>query len=325
MRWDHCSLVVSEAISYTEDTTPLAAFLKAFTSSDPATRGWDMSVNGLVLDPEAVEIRAKIAPLLGTLSPERQAKFTMALQKFRVPHLEGAGFYTCYASVDPDYLTAELISRATRCWVVYVKDDNDGPGRLAYYKRAWRLHGVNLEQEGAVLAVLRRRGVEHIPTLMGHGDLPGKWQRTLLGTDLGIAKKPWARRRVIKQIRTHQHYQLLVEEVGMPLKDYDCSKTLAQAVFDALNCESARATTLHSQVLNVCPAAHQGFTKAKYMHRDISDGNILIYNGRGVLADWEFAKKVGDDGRVLYQARAKERTGTWTFVSIHFRHPVRFN
>lgn len=33
--------------------------------------------------------------------------------------------------------------------------------------------------------------------------------------------------------------------------------------------------------------------KRGYIHRDISAGNILIYNGRAKLADLEFAKEYG--------------------------------
>ncbi|KAF5367810.1 hypothetical protein D9757_010322 [Collybiopsis confluens] len=45
--------------------------------------------------------------------------------------------------------------------------------------------------------------------------------------------------------------------------------------------------------------------------RDISIRNIVLCNGEGYLIDWERAKELTD-----MEARAKERTGTWEFMSI---------
>ena len=36
--------------------------------------------------------------------------------------------------------------------------------------------------------------------------------------------------------------------------------------------------------------------KHGYVHRDISEGNIYIHEGRGIVADFEFAKIIGDGG-----------------------------
>jgi serine/threonine protein kinase len=49
------------------------------------------------------------------------------------------------------------------------------------------------------------------------------------------------------------------------------------------------------------PTAHKGAyenVNVRLLHRDISSGNILIGpDGRGLLIDWEFAKKVTDAPR----------------------------
>jgi hypothetical protein len=63
------------------------------------------------------------------------------------------------------------------------------------------------------------------------------------------------------------------------------------------------------------------------MHCDISDGNILIYKGHGILVDWEFAQKVDEKGRVIIIKHNEggqpvsgghliHRAGTWFFVGV---------
>jgi hypothetical protein len=183
--------VVSEAIPYVTDPAPLLAFLKSFADADSKMRGWDMSVGPSVPEEEAVEIRAKIAGF-PDLSAERVANFQLALQVFNVQRAGGGGLTKCYASVNPDHLVGDLISRATRCWVVFIRDDDDGPGKLAYYKRTWRYVEDHLESEGDILQRLSDAGVRHLPTLLGHGDLEGGCQKTLLGAYPDVKNMPWA-------------------------------------------------------------------------------------------------------------------------------------
>ncbi|SJL15777.1 uncharacterized protein ARMOST_19282 [Armillaria ostoyae] len=68
----------------------------------------------------------------------------------------------------------------------------------------------------------------------------------------------------------------------------------------------------------------EAFTKCRFLHRDVSGGNILIVydkktpedttmaGGRGLLNDWDMAIQIAN----LVKARQAERTGTWQFMSI---------
>ena len=54
--------------------------------------------------------------------------------------------------------------------------------------------------------------------------------------------------------------------------------------------------------------AHQGAFNAGYIHRDISSGNVLLYENDqgiwcGMLTDWELSKKIGQ-----FKPRQIERT-----------------
>ena len=42
------------------------------------------------------------------------------------------------------------------------------------------------------------------------------------------------------------------------------------------------------------PVALDVLRRLGYVHRDVSPGNILLYEGRGILADMEYAKHQDD-------------------------------
>ncbi|TFK82476.1 hypothetical protein K466DRAFT_500245, partial [Polyporus arcularius HHB13444] len=108
--------------------------------------------------------------------------------------------------------------------------------------------------------------------------------------------------------RHYKHYRLVVEEVALPLSEFQSGKQLIQVVRD-------------------CVLAHfRATTDAKLLHCDISTGNLLIYpkimrvretdgtrKGRlrmkytGLLADWEMAKPIDQ--------RQPKHTGSWEFMS----------
>ncbi|KIM56430.1 hypothetical protein SCLCIDRAFT_80630, partial [Scleroderma citrinum Foug A] len=56
--------------------------------------------------------------------------------------------------------------------------------------------------------------------------------------------------------------------------------------------------------------AHKGAHKVGFLHRDLSPGNIIIFEGRGYLIDWDMAKPI----RVV-TPRWVAHTGTWQFMS----------
>ncbi|GJJ15669.1 hypothetical protein Clacol_009947 [Clathrus columnatus] len=76
-----------------------------------------------------------------------------------------------------------------------------------------------------------------------------------------------------KPLRKHRHYRLILKEIAIPL-------------------------------------THSAAFKAGILHRDISSGNIMIYNNGGLLIDWDLSKSTKDSG-----ARKSERTGTWRFIA----------
>ncbi|KAI0363442.1 hypothetical protein BV20DRAFT_144055 [Pilatotrama ljubarskyi] len=112
-------------------------------------------------------------------------------------------------------------------------------------------------------------------------------------------------------LRRHMHYRIVVEEVAMPLSEFQCGRQLIQVVLD-------------------CLIAHwDATTKAQILHRDVSGGNVLIlprlvYDAKtgktwlkwkGLLADWEMSKPI-DNKDEVWLPRQPPRTGTWQFLSV---------
>ncbi|KAI0739860.1 hypothetical protein C8Q80DRAFT_1200653 [Daedaleopsis nitida] len=115
-------------------------------------------------------------------------------------------------------------------------------------------------------------------------------------------------------LRRHRHYRLVVQEVALPLSEFQHGRQLVEVVRD-------------------CVIAHSKAFELGIMHRDISGGNILILpivvkvqSGvfivcTGVLADWEMSKPITTDDEPG-GPRQPERTATWQFMSVAIlNHP----
>ncbi|KAI0689367.1 hypothetical protein C8T65DRAFT_673012 [Cerioporus squamosus] len=119
----------------------------------------------------------------------------------------------------------------------------------------------------------------------------------------GLSRLPF---RSDSPLRRHKHYRLVVEEVALPLSEFQFGRQLVSVVKD-------------------CVVAHyHAYENLLILHRDISSGNVLIYprvfktksggfkiEYTGILADWEMAKET-----TVTDPRQPERTGTWQYMSV---------
>ncbi|KJA27032.1 hypothetical protein HYPSUDRAFT_198334 [Hypholoma sublateritium FD-334 SS-4] len=113
-------------------------------------------------------------------------------------------------------------------------------------------------------------------------------------TDALPHKTPYeAKRPVIYSPKVH--YRIAFQEVGVSLLSMAGSGRL-------------RISHVLQAMLDVTLAL-KFMAKRGYVHRDVSAGNVLMYNGRAKLADLEFAKVYGS-GQTSYV-----RTGTYSFMS----------
>ncbi|KAI0629045.1 kinase-like domain-containing protein, partial [Trametes polyzona] len=171
---------------------------------------------------------------------------------------------------------------------------------LVYLKDSWRVVHDDIKKEGDVLQTLNENKVPYVPTLAYHGDLG----QATLSQDLWRRYHPDVGPDARCPLKKHEHYRLVVEEIGKPLTDFESSKQLVFAMATALK-------------------AHETAYKLGILHRDVSAGNILLTHNPamgiyvGMLNDWELAKNVT---KTVPAARQPDRTvrstGTWQFLSV---------
>ncbi|KAF5370261.1 hypothetical protein D9757_012013 [Collybiopsis confluens] len=163
------------------------------------------------------------------------------------------------------------VGRATRCYSAY-DPESDG---LVLLKDCWR--NSKYEAEHLIYNKLHAAHVTHIPHALAGADVQGFLQSTEL------------------EPNGHQliHYRLVLDIVGMPITESTSTFAFTEAIRDALI------------------AHREAYDNANLLHRDISIGNIVIWQGQGYLIDWEQAKDINDNS-----ARTNSRTGTWQFLSV---------
>ncbi|KIJ10162.1 hypothetical protein PAXINDRAFT_172239 [Paxillus involutus ATCC 200175] len=307
IRWDPSAVVVTEQFDYNEKPEIMAKFFWQISHLPQALRGRDMSVVPAELEADVEErVRNNL-----NVKPETP------LFRYTVPGLNGY----CYGP-RPPYPPRSFIGRATRTlpvWFIpprptveqqHIKQETplkpeEAPAcdprwaieRAAYLKDCWRftssLHPMQPEDE--IYAMLHDANTPNIPQVVCGGDVGGHGSKTNIHE---LAGAPWLC--VKLKITPFVHYRLVLDVVGRPLTSFKCTKELVTGILGAMKA--------HWFAYNI----------VKLLHRDISPGNIILTDdGKGLLIDWELAKKVDENA-----PRRRERTGTWQFMSaVLLRNP----
>ncbi|KAI0333001.1 hypothetical protein GY45DRAFT_1359929 [Cubamyces sp. BRFM 1775] len=208
----------------------------------------------------------------------------------------------------PNFIAPGLVGRGTHGYVAHNVGDPKRP--FVYLKDCWRVIHGRSEQEDEILAYLNSKGVRYIPTLVCHGDVPGQetvtqtvWQRVNTSSEDECRVKNWK----------HQHYRLVVHEVGKPISEFSNGR----------------------QLVKECIFAHkEAYDKAMVIHRDISVGNLLmipvgkttkgdtIYRFLLTGSGWGLSKRTGDCDIAL--RHPDSRMGTWQYMSVNaLNDPLR--
>ncbi|EFI27583.1 other/FunK1 protein kinase [Coprinopsis cinerea okayama7 len=309
VRWDRAGLLFTNAFDYFDEPQKLGEFLWRYAQMDSVDRGHDPTVTRVVAkgdEDTLMDTRAKVSRKVEkvVVDDEIRKLFDETVSTHGPRHIlrvQGKKFLVG----KPHTYTTVLAGRGTRGYIAIDLDDPKGP--FVFLKDTWRVVGEGLDEEGKVLLDLNspdeqdQRGRKYIPTLVCHGDLEGRWQKTD-SQDFWLTRNPNSDQKC--PMRTHQHYRLVVKEVGLPISNFRNGREMVTLISHGV-------------------AAHGYGYKKGYMHRDISAGNLLIFvrqdvvNGQlkeerhGLLTDWELAKKLADKG-----PRQLERTGTWQFLAV---------
>ncbi|KAI0653515.1 hypothetical protein C8Q70DRAFT_1163787 [Cubamyces menziesii] len=300
-RIDHAGVVFSSKFNYKQEPAKLGQFFWRLAHASSEARGRDTTATYVSpSSPDGLEMLAWETKTLPTDDYTRQL-FVETLDRgwawWKLRVRDGDG-YKEFLVAKPAFAAPGVVGRATRGYVAYDKSNADRP--FVYLKDCWRVVHERSELEGDILATLNEHEVSNVPTVLCHGDV--QEQRT-------VSQDIWARLHPGKECRmkAHQHYRLVVNEVGLPLKKFPNGQDLVSVLIDCLE------------------AHEEAYTKANIIHRDISVGNILLIPWgehpkdkqpiyKGLLTDWELSKRTEYNE---LEARHPDRTGTWQFLSVN--------
>ncbi|KAH8917399.1 hypothetical protein BT69DRAFT_1354786 [Atractiella rhizophila] len=162
---------------------------------------------------------------------------------------------------------------------------------LVLLKDIWRK--MEYEKEGDALRKLNLANDLNVPTVLDDRDMDGSFQ---------MIAAPYR--------QAMQHYIQVTDKIGRPLSSFTSSWEMVNAVCDAIRAHEA------------------AWERTTILYRDISSGNILIYDlpstsddeprtSQGLLIDWEMAKV----GLSESFPRTPERTGTHQFLALELMGP----
>ncbi|KAI0767026.1 hypothetical protein C8Q74DRAFT_1203896, partial [Fomes fomentarius] len=304
VRIDRSGIFATERFNYVNDPdNKLPTFLRKYSELSRKQRGHDPTVErvkpGLAKRMrDTLTAAQKAAAASGDGDNHVLKLFGDSLKddypwwKLQV-HDEITGKIMSYAVAKPHFQAPGVRGRGTRGYVALPINSNGTLGdKFVYLKDAWRVKHEAIAKEGATLKYLNDNEILYVPTLLCHGDLPGQvTQAPDVWKDLHPGE--------VCPLKDHQHYRIVVKEVGKPLSEVECGSQLFKALYH-------------------CTRAHQAAYNVGIIHRDISAGNILLYKNekglwKGMLTDWELAKDITQTREV----RQPERTGTWQFMSAH--------
>ncbi|KAG1878998.1 hypothetical protein F4604DRAFT_1923685 [Suillus subluteus] len=284
IRWDREGAIVTSVINY--NTEPhLADFFHRYAQASPELRGVDTSVSPANAEEAALaRLRLKL--------PDSTRMF-----KVSIPVVDGSGMLTLIIP-QPVAYGIPPVGRGTRTCPAYdILND-----KVVMFKDSWRVTLPDVLPEGETYKLLKSHGVHNIATCVAFHDVPRSITQQITQT-FRFSRSAWAR--PMLKITLHTLHRLVLNIVGVKLVKFSSSHQLVQSIRDAL-------------------IAHKdAYELAKILHRDLSVGNIVVFEGVGILIDWDLAKLITIQG-----PRQRNRTGTWQFMSayltaqIHAVHTV---
>ncbi|KAI0776261.1 hypothetical protein BD413DRAFT_610932 [Trametes elegans] len=310
LRADQSGIFVTDKFDYRgEDGLILAGFFRSLGRASPARRGFDSTATRV--SPRSAEGKEMLRkgrdvgeddyvkqmfsdsldlhwPWWKLEVPDETAINSAPARPAAAPH---PGETRSYLVGKPYFQASGVIGRFTRGYVALDVTDPGRPVQFVFLKDAWHIVSDDIEKEGYVLETLKENKVNFTPTVLCHGDITG--QRS-------ISQDHWPKYHQGCELKTHQHYRLVVKEVCKPLDQFRNGSQLALAMW-------------------CCLKAHSQAYKLGIIHRDISAGNILLYrtedgHWQGMLNDWEMSITRAQQE---LEGRQAGRVGTWQFLSVN--------
>ncbi|KIM40750.1 hypothetical protein M413DRAFT_412875, partial [Hebeloma cylindrosporum] len=266
--WDPSGMVVTSLFDYTNQTDNyLAQFIWYYDNASPLTRGHDTSVEH-ISETQAYEfVGQEIAERVKARNPHHSHFCTM-----NIPDRENGEIQHLHLiSYPPPCHVSSSFERMTRTVQAFDLETKE----FVFVKDYWRDVTAEAEKEGDIYTLLEKHNVPNIAPF-GHGnDVQCKVR--FKDSEDSVLRPVYTRHKVRPGDKIQKHkrlkqwtlYRMSLKVIGESLKTFKSTKQLVTVIADAMEAHDA------------------AFFDAHILHRDISIGNILIHNGRGLLIDWD--------------------------------------
>ncbi|KAI0075208.1 hypothetical protein K474DRAFT_1600150, partial [Panus rudis PR-1116 ss-1] len=308
---DHAGAVASEAVNYVENPRVLAEFFWRYNHLSRVQRGFDPTVVPATpaerrLLTQAVTHYLHSIGSTTRINPQIRNTLAKDCPTYKVEILaESSSTRMAYIIRKPCAEPRHPLGRYTRGFIALeVSGDysDETPAslvqRLVFLKDYWRVPSSQMQKEAESYQKLEEHDVPHIPTVFCAGDVftgsqvqRSLTQRVLRMNNLQLSNPP-------RTLSSYIHHRI-VQQLALPLESVRNAKELVQVMRDALQ------------------AIINGYVKARLLHRDISNNNILVSAAegpdgcrRGLLNDWDISCKVPIGCTTIFS-----RSGTWRFMS----------
>ncbi|CAL1700360.1 unnamed protein product [Somion occarium] len=304
---DRVAAVMTPPFDYVKDPKTFLKFFYRLARADAPAQGYDPTV--------ALASPASITMLKEHMARDHGSIETLIHDAMNDAILYGTSsiwpFYTVevhdnesdeksyFLIGKPQTPCPSMFGRATKGFIAFDLAQHN----FVWLKDSWRLASEHYHPEWEVYRKLHEKNVENIATMRCGGDVHGpKLQCTLTQESITDCR-----------LKSRIHCRLVLNEVGRPLKTHQTSCDLIFIV--------ACAFKAHSQA----------WRKAKVLHRDVSDNNIMItetiVDGEvtltGILIDWDLCKY--REQLKVRVATNENRSGTWQFISaLRLQYPMKF-
>ncbi|KAI0669682.1 hypothetical protein C8Q78DRAFT_938648, partial [Trametes maxima] len=304
IRWDRSGAVFCERFNYKTEPHKLGRILWRLSRMSPQARGHDGTATRVLPGSAEYEIMTARQSQVLPIGDHARRLFKDSLKEdwpwWRLEVVDEGRAHQFLVGC-PNFTAPGTVGRGTRGYVALDVTDPDPVKHVfVYLKDCWRVIHECSEREGNILGYLNERGVKGIPTRHCDGDIASQvtMAQDVFFLMFGMSDEC--------RFEFHQHYRLVVKEVGVPLREFTNAKQLVIVFKD-------------------CIQAHEdAYLNAGVLHRDISAGNLLMYpieprtkgsrpRFRGLLTDWELSKPIST---VTLPTRQPDRRGTWQFMSV---------
>ncbi|THH15272.1 hypothetical protein EUX98_g9490, partial [Antrodiella citrinella] len=290
IRWDRAGSIVSAHFDYIDEAELLTEFFLRYGQLTNRKKGFNPTVK-LATAKEKARFHAAIDKHLNDPQKRQFPEMKKAMdesvpaQRIKISgsSLDGKKATRSYIIQRPFTYPESPVGRSTRAYLALDLKMK----KLVFVKDYWRPAEPDRVPEPDIYAALKKANVPHLPVVLLAGDVPDS-TKTAVQTTL---TQDWSTKPGVcltgLALRQYRHIRI-VQELLYPLSTVKNSQELVKSI-----------------------GIQEAF-KEKWLHRDVSAGNIMLNEaGEGVLNDWDHGLKIDVERKAAFA-----RTGTWQFLSI---------